>query len=151
MILRFPLCPQTCGRWCPKCPVNDVHRMICVVPGSRAGSSGVVVWALGAGLFGRNGESFSSNHIPGTHFYLFLLLMLSSFWTSRGHRRRPFPPPGSCLQFLSRIGFGNPSARRFFIECCELTLSRFPQVNWCTSEKIRTIFFFVKIFQGRQP
>ena len=27
-------------------------------------------------------------------------------------------PPGSCLQFLSRIGFSNPSARRFFIECC---------------------------------
>ena len=27
-------------------------------------------------------------------------------------------PPGSCLQFLSRIGFSNPTARRFFIECC---------------------------------
>ena len=26
-------------------------------------------------------------------------------------------PPGSCLQFLSRIGFSNPTARRFFIEC----------------------------------
>ena len=56
--------------------------------------------------------------------------LLSSFWTSRGHRCRPFPPPGSCLQFLSRItGFSNPTARRFFIERCELTLSSFPQVN----------------------
>ena len=37
-------------------------------------------------------------------------------------------PPGSCLQFLSHIGFSNPTARRFFSECCCLTLSRFPQV-----------------------
>ena len=29
----------------------------------------------------------------------------------------PFSP-GSCHQFLSRIGFSNPTARRFFIECC---------------------------------
>ena len=27
-------------------------------------------------------------------------------------------PPGSCLQFLTRIGFSNPTARRFFIEFC---------------------------------
>ena len=26
------------------------------------------------------------------------------------------PPPSSCLQFLSRIGFSNPTARRFFID-----------------------------------
>ena len=26
--------------------------------------------------------------------------------------------PGSCLQLLPRIGFSNPTARRFFIECC---------------------------------
>ena len=41
-------------------------------------------------------------------------------------------PLGSCLQFLSRIGFSNPTARRVFIECCSLTLSRFPQGNLCT-------------------
>ena len=28
--------------------------------------------------------------------------------------------PGSCLPFLSRIRFSNPTARRFFIECCSL-------------------------------
>ena len=44
-------------------------------------------------------------------------------------------PPGSCLQFLSRIGISNPTARRFFIQCCLLTLSRFPQVNLCTRRK----------------
>ena len=27
-------------------------------------------------------------------------------------------PPGSCLQFLSRIGFSTPTDRRIFIECC---------------------------------
>ena len=27
-------------------------------------------------------------------------------------------PPGSCLPFLSRIGFSNPTARQIFIECC---------------------------------
>ena len=30
----------------------------------------------------------------------------------------PFLPPGSCLQSLSRTGFSNPNARRFFVECC---------------------------------
>ena len=37
---------------------------------------------------------------------------------SRGHKCHPFFPPGSCLHFLSRIGFSNPTTRRFFIECC---------------------------------
>ena len=27
-------------------------------------------------------------------------------------------PPGSSLHFLSRVGFSNPTACRFFIECC---------------------------------
>ena len=27
-------------------------------------------------------------------------------------------PPASCLQFLLRIGFSSPTARRFFVECC---------------------------------
>ena len=32
-------------------------------------------------------------------------------------------PPRFLPQFLSRIGFSNPPARRFFIQCCYLTLS----------------------------
>ena len=54
----------------------------------------------------------------------FRTLLLSSFWTSRGHRCRPFLPPGSRLQiFLSRmpVGLSNPAARPFFIECLLLT------------------------------
>ena len=61
-------------------------------------------------------------------YFFFLTLLLSSFWTSRGHRCRSFPP-GCCLQFSVRIGFSNPTARRFVIECCELPLSRFPKDN----------------------
>ena len=41
-------------------------------------------------------------------------------------------PPGACLQFLSRIGFSNPTACQFSIDCCLPTLSRFPHVNLCT-------------------
>ena len=34
-------------------------------------------------------------------FFSFCTLLLSSFfWISRGHRCRPFSPPGSCLQFF---------------------------------------------------
>ena len=47
-------------------------------------------------------------------FFFYRTFLLSSLWTSRGHRCRPFSPPGSCLQFLPRIGFSNPTARRFF-------------------------------------
>ena len=42
-------------------------------------------------------------------------LLLSSFWTSRGHRCRSFSPPVLDLQFSSPIGFSNPTARRFRI------------------------------------
>ena len=65
------------------------------------------------------------------YFLLFShMYILSSFWTSRdGHRCRPPLLPGSCLQFLSRIGSSNPTVRRFFIECCQLTPSRFPHVK----------------------
>ena len=35
------------------------------------------------------------------------------FWTSRGHRCRPFSPPVRAFNFLWRIGFSIPTARRF--------------------------------------
>ena len=47
----------------------------------------------------------------------------------------PSPPPILAFNCLSRIRrFSNPVARRFFIECCHLTPSRFPQVKLCTRE-----------------
>ena len=54
------------------------------------------------------------------YFFIFFHKHLSTFqlldkpWSQVS----PLLLPGSCLQFLSRIGFGNPTARRFFIECC---------------------------------
>ena len=35
------------------------------------------------------------------------------FWTSRGHRCRPFSPPVRAFVFWWRIGFSIPTARRF--------------------------------------
>ena len=47
-------------------------------------------------------------------------------------------PPGSCLHFLSRIGFSNPTARRFFIECCYNSRSRAFRQSICAQEKFPT-------------
>ena len=68
---------------------------------------------------------------PQTYLYFFFILLLffnitftfqpyswdflpsTSFWTSRGHRCRPFSPPVRAFIFLLRIGFSIPTARRF--------------------------------------
>ena len=47
-------------------------------------------------------------------------------------------PPGSFLQFLSRIGFNNPTARRIFIECL-LTHALVPQVKLCARKSAHFI------------
>ena len=47
-------------------------------------------------------------------------------------------PPGSCLQFLSRIGFSNPTARRFFMECLANSRSRAFCKSICAEEKVPT-------------
>ena len=70
-------------------------------------------------------------------YILFVFTHIYFFWTSRGHRCRPFFPPvvlPLILQFLSRIGFRNSSARRFFMECGQLARSRFPQLKLCTKK-----------------
>ena len=47
-------------------------------------------------------------------------------------------PPGSCLNFSSRKGFSDPAARRFDIECCELTRSCAFRKSICAQEKVAT-------------
>ena len=53
-----------------------------------------------------------------------IFFLLSSHTSAFQLRDKPWSqvssllPPDSCLQFLSRIGFSNPTAHRFFIECC---------------------------------
>ena len=46
--------------------------------------------------------------------FLFHTFLLSSFWTKPWSQVSSLLPPGSCFQFLSRIGFSNPTARQFF-------------------------------------
>ena len=51
---------------------------------------------------------------------------------SRGHRCRPFSPlllPGTCLHFLSRMGFSIPTARRF---SSKVVNSRSRAFRWST-------------------
>ena len=56
-------------------------------------------------------------HTRGRDFNLasfFTFHLLDKPWSQVS----PLLPPGSCLKFLSRIGFSNPNARRYVIECC---------------------------------
>ena len=76
----------------------------------------------------RAGHSLPSGDVRTTktngtrHYFVFLFLFSHTFtfqlldkpWVQVSS----LLPPGSCLQFLSRIGFSNPTARRFFIEFC---------------------------------
>ena len=50
-------------------------------------------------------------------------------------------PPGSCLNFSSRIGISDPTARRFDIKCGELTRSRAFRKSICAQEKVPTILY----------
>ena len=55
--------------------------------------------------------------------YIFIYFFLSHTFTSQlldkpRSQVSSLLPPGSCLQFLSRIGFSNPIARRLFFDCC---------------------------------
>ena len=59
---------------------------------------------------------------------------------SRGHRCRPFFPPGSCLQFLSRIGFSNPPARRISSNVANSRSRAFPQINFVHKKKPLRIY-----------
>ena len=88
-------------------------------------------------LFSRGCQAFhiiiyTPEYIPGVMLYRIYLLNIvnqhsfliisltrrrflpsATFWTSSGHRCRPFFPPGTCLESSSRIGFSIPTDRRF--------------------------------------
>ena len=65
--------------------------------------------------------------------FFFFTLLLSRLWTRPCHRCVAlFPPRFLPSIFIAHTGFSNTTARRFFVECCELTLSRCPQVNLST-------------------
>ena len=93
---------------------------------------------------GREGEGERKvHHVPCDFFFFFFFstLSLSSFWTSRGHMCHPFSSPVLAFNFLSRIGFSNPAARRLFIECLlthALALSASQFVHKKKSQRIYT-------------
>ena len=65
-------------------------------------------------------KSESAYDVPGSdHWYIrltsqtFAFQLLDKPWSQVSS----LLPPGPCLYFLSRMGFSNPTARRFFIEC----------------------------------
>ena len=72
---------------------------------------------------------------PNGSFFFFSSLLHSSS-TRRFYPQRScgqavvtgVVPLGTCLQFLSRIGFSIPTARRFSSNFCYLMLSRFPLI-----------------------
>ena len=74
------------------------------------------------------------------HVYVFFTLLLSSFWTSRGHRCRPFSPPCSSLHFFSRIGFSNPPSRRVFKS--SLSNSRSPAFRKLICDQKKSLLFY---------
>ena len=70
-------------------------------------------------------------------FFFFRILLLSSFWTSRGHRCRSFSSPVLAFNFLSRIGFSNPTARRFSLSVAN-SRSRVFRKSICAQEEVPT-------------
>ena len=95
--------------------------------------------ALLALVGGRSG-CVASNVPVVVHLFFRHPHLISSFWTSRGHRCRPFFPSVLAFNFLSRIGFSNPTARRFLVECCYLMLSRFPTSQFVHKKKSPRIY-----------
>ena len=61
--------------------------------------------------------------------FFFFIFFLERPWSQVGVV--PSPLPGSCLQLILPIGFANPTARRFLLKRCHLTLGFSAQ---CTSE-----------------
>ena len=70
--------------------------------------------------------------------YFFPTVLLSNFWTSVVTVVVPSSPRYLPLKFLSRVGFGNPTARRFFIDCCYNLRSRASRKSICAQEKVPT-------------
>ena len=71
-------------------------------------------------------------------FFFSLTVRLASFWTSRVWSQvSSLFPPDYCLQFSSRIGFSNPTARRFSSSVAN-SRSRAFRKSICAQEKVST-------------
>ena len=96
----------------------------------------VALWFFSSFLVTHFSFQYWPNRLPGDFFFFFSHTFPFQLPTSRALVTGVVPSSPPVLAFklkiLSRIGFSNPAARRFFTWCCSLTLSRFPQVNLCT-------------------
>ena len=75
---------------------------------------GVFTWAR----FTDMSPVYISYYVLLGFFFFFFLIFTFQLLDKPWSQVSSLLPPGSCLQLLSRIGFSNPTARRFFIECC---------------------------------
>ena len=88
------------------------------------------------------GRSCASPTPPQDGFFIYLFSHTFTFqlldkpWSQMSS----LLPPGSCLEFLSRTGFINPTARRFFIECLANSRSRAFWKSICAQKKFQRIY-----------
>ena len=75
-------------------------------------------------------------------------VLLSRFWTSGGLRCRPCSPPGTCLQFLSCVGFSIPTARRLSSNVANSRFRAFRE-SMCAQEKVPTILSSTRTYALR--
>ena len=80
-----------------------------------------------------------SQHLKVKFVFFFLTLLLSSFWTSRGHRCRPFPPP-PVLAFMFYRAYGSaiPLLVDFSSSSVANSRSRAFRKSNCAQEKVPT-------------
>ena len=84
----------------------------------------------------RRFSEFSDYHLI-IFFFSFLTLLLSSFWTSRGHRCRPFPPPVLAFNFYRAKGSAIPLLDDFSSSVAN-SRSRAFRKSICAQEKVPT-------------
>ena len=84
------------------------------------------------------------SHLMLSYFILFSLFfhtfLLSSFWTSRGHRCRPSFPPGSCLKVYRAWGSAIPLLVDFSWSVANSRFRAFRK-SICAQEKVPTNFY----------
>ena len=125
--------------WCHHIPVftTTCYTYYCctdscsiVFPVENGGSS----WSFWDLAIGEKGSTRSEGRKEDMPLADRVALPSAIFWTSRGHRCRPFPPPVRAFIFIAhRVQHSHRSS--IFIECCLLTLSRFPPINALSKKK----------------
>ena len=75
-----------------------------------------------------------------TFFFFFVSLLLFQLLDKLWSQVSSLPPPGTRLQFLSRMGFSIPTARRLSSNVANSPLSRFPLIIFLCKKKSLRIY-----------